>query len=237
MCASCSCGCKPGKPEKGCKCTCKMCREARTMSVEKSDKRFDNRLATSAGLASAGGSALGFAHFENRNLKNYSPELQARTIKLNRKLRIAGGVALGTSGALAATRKRGNVEKSFLVSKALRGFDEIDSVLKAEDLRARNAGRLAMVPVVGGYAASGYAASQSKDGRKAAVGGRTFGRGALTATGAALPGLGVSLHGIHRGSGKQVLAGQALSLGGALAGSSHGARNAVRNAQKRGDLK
>jgi hypothetical protein len=129
-----------------------------------------------------------------------------------------------------------SVEKSFLVSKALRGFDEIDAIVKADDNRARNAGRLAMVPVVGGYAASGYAASQAKEGRKAAVGGRTFGRGTLTATGAALPGLGVSLHGMHRGSAKQVLAGQALSLGGALAGSSHGARNAVRNAQRRGDL-
>ena len=35
MCASCGCGCKPGKEQKGCKCTCKTCREARTMSVEK----------------------------------------------------------------------------------------------------------------------------------------------------------------------------------------------------------
>lgn len=35
MCASCGCGCKPGKEQKGCKCTCKTCREAR-MSVKKS---------------------------------------------------------------------------------------------------------------------------------------------------------------------------------------------------------
>lgn len=35
MCASCGCGCKPGKEQKGCKCNCKTCREARTMSVEK----------------------------------------------------------------------------------------------------------------------------------------------------------------------------------------------------------
>lgn len=35
MCASCGCGCKSGMPAKGCKCTCKTCREARTMSVEK----------------------------------------------------------------------------------------------------------------------------------------------------------------------------------------------------------
>lgn len=36
MCASCGCGCKPGKTAKGCNCTCKTCRDARTMSVEKS---------------------------------------------------------------------------------------------------------------------------------------------------------------------------------------------------------
>ena len=36
MCASCGCGCKMGMPAKGCKCTCKTCRDARTMSVEKS---------------------------------------------------------------------------------------------------------------------------------------------------------------------------------------------------------
>lgn len=35
MCASCGCGCKSGVAAKGCKCTCKTCREARTMSVEK----------------------------------------------------------------------------------------------------------------------------------------------------------------------------------------------------------
>ncbi|CAB4194559.1 hypothetical protein UFOVP1264_14 [uncultured Caudovirales phage] len=35
MCASCDCGCKPGKPEKSCKCSCAMCKKAR-MSVEKS---------------------------------------------------------------------------------------------------------------------------------------------------------------------------------------------------------
>lgn len=36
MCASCGCGCKMGMPSKGCKCTCKTCRDARTMSVRKS---------------------------------------------------------------------------------------------------------------------------------------------------------------------------------------------------------
>jgi len=35
MCASCGCGCKPGKPAKGCDCNCKTCKNAR-MSVEKS---------------------------------------------------------------------------------------------------------------------------------------------------------------------------------------------------------
>jgi len=35
MCASCGCGCKHGIAAKGCKCSCKACREAR-MSVEKS---------------------------------------------------------------------------------------------------------------------------------------------------------------------------------------------------------
>ena len=30
MCAQCKCGCKAGKPAKGCKCTCAMCKKART---------------------------------------------------------------------------------------------------------------------------------------------------------------------------------------------------------------
>lgn len=29
MCAKCGCGCKPGKPAKGCKCTCATCKAAR----------------------------------------------------------------------------------------------------------------------------------------------------------------------------------------------------------------
>lgn len=29
MCAKCGCGCKAGKPAKGCKCTCATCKAAR----------------------------------------------------------------------------------------------------------------------------------------------------------------------------------------------------------------
>ena len=29
MCAKCGCGCKAGKPDKGCKCDCKTCKNAR----------------------------------------------------------------------------------------------------------------------------------------------------------------------------------------------------------------
>ena len=29
MCAQCKCGCKAGKPAKGCKCTCSMCKSAK----------------------------------------------------------------------------------------------------------------------------------------------------------------------------------------------------------------
>ena len=38
MCDSCGCGCKPGKPDRGCDCQCKTCREARMSKyqVEKS---------------------------------------------------------------------------------------------------------------------------------------------------------------------------------------------------------
>ena len=30
MCAKCGCGCKAGKPDKGCKCPCATCKNART---------------------------------------------------------------------------------------------------------------------------------------------------------------------------------------------------------------
>lgn len=35
MCAMCDCGCKKGKPAKGCECSCAMCKGAR-QKVEKS---------------------------------------------------------------------------------------------------------------------------------------------------------------------------------------------------------
>lgn len=37
MCAKCGCGCKPGKPASGCKCTCATCKAAR-------DKKQDAKL-------------------------------------------------------------------------------------------------------------------------------------------------------------------------------------------------
>ena len=30
MCSKCGCGCKAGKPDKGCKCDCKTCKNAKT---------------------------------------------------------------------------------------------------------------------------------------------------------------------------------------------------------------
>ena len=34
MCAKCGCGCKAGKPAKGCKCTCATCKAARTKKAK-----------------------------------------------------------------------------------------------------------------------------------------------------------------------------------------------------------
>jgi phosphoribosyl 1,2-cyclic phosphodiesterase len=57
MCAKCGCGCKPGKPAAGCKCTCPTCEKAKDKkqdakvmkgmspkqksAFEKADKRMD----------------------------------------------------------------------------------------------------------------------------------------------------------------------------------------------------
>ena len=41
MCAKCGCGCKPGKPSKGCKCTCASCKAARKGEDKKQDAKVE----------------------------------------------------------------------------------------------------------------------------------------------------------------------------------------------------
>lgn len=107
MCASCGCGCKPGKASKGCNCSCKTCREARTMSVEKSYmlakalREFDevekgladmsSRLVTRAGGLAEGAKyrAMG----AKQGLKNipFNAKYALKEAKLNASVRASSG--------------------------------------------------------------------------------------------------------------------------------------------------
>lgn len=102
---------------------------------------------------------------------------------------------------------------------------------KRERTQRKVAGTLGALPVASGVATGVYSATQAKKGRKAAVAGRTVGRAAISgATGASLGGLaGLAL--TRSSAGYRV--GGAL---GGLAGFSHGARHAMGNAQRRGDI-
>lgn len=100
----------------------------------------------------------------------------------------------------------------------------------------RNATILGAVPYVSA-ATPFYAGAKAKDGRKLATGGRVYGRQAVEALGGALPGAVLGAMGARKGSPRMMLAGYGLAGAGGLAGSAHGANRAVRNAQKRGDIK
>lgn len=109
------------------------------------------------------------------------------------------------------------------------------SIDRAQSQR-RTAGTIAAIPY-GSIVAPFYSASQAKKGRKAAVGGRTYGRTALEGTAGALPGAALTMA-LSRGGGGggRLAAARLLTLGGTSAGAAHGASRAMRNAQKRGDV-
>lgn len=93
MCASCKCGCKPGKPAKGCDCQCKECRAARE-SVSKSGILIS---------------------VDKRDSSKWRPNSAERRAVSNATLRdkdywkfnagAAGGYAAGGAGALYLARK------------------------------------------------------------------------------------------------------------------------------------
>ena len=94
MCASCECGCKPGKPAKGCDCTCKMCREARA-SVSKS-------LAELGWIAKKDHPTLAYT---GAGIAGYTGGVQLQ--RLNPKLMKINGVAGERAGrAFASTPQR-----------------------------------------------------------------------------------------------------------------------------------
>lgn len=101
----------------------------------------------------------------------------------------------------------------------------------------RTAGTIAAIPYAS-IMAPFYSASQAKKGRKAAVGGRTFGRTILESNAGALPGAALTMA-LSRGGGGggRLAAARMLTLGGVAAGAAHGASRAMRNAQKRGDIR
>lgn len=78
-----------------------------------------------------------------------------------------------------------------------------------------------------------YGATRAKKGRKAAVGARMYGRGALEGAGGASVGAGLG-YAASRGNPTATAAGY---YAGALTGTTHGNIAAFRNAKRRGDIK
>jgi len=150
MCDSCKCGCKPGKPEKGCQCSCKECRAAR-QSVSKgflvSKRDYQD---FTQGAAIAGGSMAGMAGYGKlRRMKG-----------VNGAMPFKGGLAASAVGGLGAylatdaafKRRKKNardlaqyramvgkslfelsgmakenaMNEKYLVSKAFRDLDEVE---------------------------------------------------------------------------------------------------------------
>jgi len=191
MCASCGCGCKHGIAAKGCKCKCKDCREARTMSVEKS-------------------------HLIRKAMRGFEE--------------IADAVLDDVYEDDLVVDEYGNVY----------ALVELEGVEK----NANTATSLGAIPYVGGIAAPGYNASQTRKGRKAAVAGRTYGSqavyGGLAGTAASA---GVLAHASRKAGGLEENIAHGLSpkaklavLATGMTGAAYGARRAYQNAQKRGDI-
>ena len=222
MCASCKCGCKPGKPAKGCDCQCKECRAARE-SVSKSgilvrvEKMNKYRAVNDAGMlpGAIGGSVLGA----------YAARSRRPAVMLGST--IAGSLAGGAAGSAATYRLRRKMARK----------DRERAAVGKSDRAARQrktAATIAAIPYAN-YAAPFYAASQSKKGRKLAVGGRTIGRMAAESAAFGAPGIALTL--LSRGRSRALTnAGRVYGAVGGMVGSSHGAYRAVGNAQRRGDI-
>jgi hypothetical protein len=116
-------------------------------------------------------------------------------------------------------------EREYLIAKSERASHQ-----------RRTAATLAAIPYAN-MATPFYAGSQAKKGRKAAVGFRSFGRQAGEGMLGMTPGMAVSRFGALTGKRGAVIAGSGLQMAGALGGGAHGAHAAMRNAQRRGDVK
>jgi len=135
MCASCKCGCKPGKPAKGCDCQCKECRAAResvgksfsdlsliakaswkeavNLSKAMKMKSRENYVANAGALSGAiGGSILG-AH-ATRRLRRRPAVMLGTTVAGSLAGAVAGTAATGPLRRKMANKKAAqmNVGKS-----------------------------------------------------------------------------------------------------------------------------
>ena len=139
-----------------------------------------------------------------------------------RRAAIAGGTAAASAATVPLV-----VHHSMARHRERKRFGKADMTFKQRQGQQMNAGLLGLVQPVNGI----YAATQAREGRKAAVAGRTIGRGLLE-TG--IGGVAGSL------AGGLVSRGRLMTLGstvGSVGGAIHGSKHAMRSAQDRGDIK
>lgn len=106
MCASCDCGCKPGKPERGCTCKCKMCRAARSSEQVGKAKFFGGKFVArkTSEVTAANAEAMRASFRAAAKDAEESAERIARTAdrsaehagRVFRRSAAVGGVSLGS---------------------------------------------------------------------------------------------------------------------------------------------
>lgn len=139
MCDSCKCGCKPGKPAKGCDCQCKDCRAAREgvsksgrlVPVSEFSKKYDKYQAVNdAGMlpGAIGGSILGA----------YAARRRRPAVMLGTTL--AGSLAGSVAGGAATTPiRRKMARKDRESAKVGKSLVELSKAMSPNKLKALTA--------------------------------------------------------------------------------------------------
>lgn len=194
-------------------------------------------------------------HYDLAEIKNSQSKKMdsiAHKLKSGRNKYAVGGAALISAAGAERAYNAKKVNKavganSLVMLQNRKNKKKLETVEKPVEKSnsANTAGAIAAIPVVGNYGAAGYNAHQAREGRKAAVGARTF--GSSLAYGGTVGSLGVgavmAAHTAKKGHLEHVVAhglsnkGKAAIVVPAGLASAYGARRANKNAVKRGDIK
>jgi hypothetical protein len=207
---------------------------ARTMPKASKRKLPKKALAAGIGLSALAGAGLGYSG--NRYTRSFNPD--------NKK---HAGAAHRPGKYVTASEQADSIRNTNYMAQRQREQQQLDLINAfmgnkvSKSNNPKVAGGLGAIPVIGAPSAAIYNATKAKEGRKAAVAGRTYGSTVAYGLGAGLAGgAGVLTYAAKKNkpnliagpSGKQKLALGALAgAGGAI-----GASRANKNAVKRGDI-